>query len=246
MATKGEEWFLRSSLLLLKGTFYLAKTVLIREAKKHRQQTGCDLDGLLKNNEQKLKHEFRHRKHMEKLFPPSGKTNVEDWDISLLTGVLLTVFRKSLPEADRTAIKNIKYQRNDVYAHCAAASLDEVDYNDTCKYLKDAFNKLASGCDSEVKQECDAIIKTCLYETLDHKSHVEQLKRLAEKDDMLLEILAKIETTGKETKNDLKNTFKAENSALHRSITEDISRSEKNICNTYRDLQLKREGLIFY
>lgn len=200
MATTDEERYVRWTFLLLKGTLFIVKKFLVRKGQNEFQLTGRDLDALLNANKRKLEHEFRHKDQRKKLFPTSGKTNVEEWDISLLAGVLQIVFRPSLSRDEHHALKTIKLQRNDVYAHRATAGVDTDSYTDICDDLQNAFDIMASGFDSEIQQECSDIIKSCLKGELDIESHLEQLKRNSETDYMLSKIIAKIEAAVKENK----------------------------------------------
>lgn len=227
MATADEEKFLRSSLLMLKGTLYIAKEVLIRQEQEEIRRTGRDLDDLLKAYKQKLEHEFKNHSQREILFPLNGKTEVEKWDISMLTGVLLIIFQSTLSADERIAVRHIKHQRNDIYAHTATASLSDDDYNDLCRELKEAYDTLASGCSSEIKGKCDNIVEICLNGPLDIQSHIEQLKQMLETDDMFREILEKIETSINCTR-------------------ENILQSKRDICECFRATQMTKQGLIFY
>ncbi|XP_053378699.1 uncharacterized protein LOC123526889 [Mercenaria mercenaria] len=242
MTTAEEENYLRSSFLLLKGGTFAARKVVIREEQKEIQKSGRDLDDLLMDNKGRLEHEFRNYKHREKLFPADGKTKVEDWDISLLTGVLRIVFRSTLSEDERKAVRSIKLQRNDVYAHRATADLSCDDYSDVCDELKEALRNLTSEFSEGVKTECEDIINSCLNGPIDIKSHIEHLKRVSDTDNMFRTILEKIDKNGKETMENIKEVVGQQHVSLKKDIAEDISNSQDVICRTVRDTQLTKAG----
>ncbi|XP_053389881.1 uncharacterized protein LOC128552846, partial [Mercenaria mercenaria] len=240
MTTTGEENYLRSSLLLLKGGTFTARKVVIREEQKEIRKSGRDLDDLLMDNKGRLEHEFRNYKHRQKLFPADGKTKFEDWDISLLTGVLQVVFRSTLSEKERKAVRSIKHQRNDVYAHRATADLSADNYSDVCDELKEALRNLMSEFSGEIKTECEDIIDSCLNGPIDIKSHIEHLKRVSDTDNMFRTILEKIDKNGKETMENIKEVVGQQHVSLKKDIAEDISNSQDVICRTVRDTQLTK------
>lgn len=238
MASADEEKFMRSLLLLLKGTLFIAKKVVTREEQKEIQRTGRDLDDVLKDNRKKIEHKFKKYKQREILFPPSGRTKVEMWDISLLTGVLLNVFESSLSDDERKAVKNIRTQGKEVYAHTDTASLSDNDYIDICDGLKTSFYTLASGFSSEIHDQCKNIVDTCLSGALDLTCHVEELKRLTEMDSMFRETIRNIDRAGEETTTNVSKALKQETS----DVVQAISQSEKTINRSV----IENDGLTFY
>ena len=155
MADEGQTYFLRSVLLLIEGGSFISREILYRESNK----TGRDIDSLLGDFRTKLKHEF-HGKQFEKLFPGIDiKTDVKCWDLQLLIGVISIVFRRSISVSEKKDLTVLKQLRNEVFMHCANASLDVEKYEDVIEQLEDSLNGLASTFENSVKEVCFTFIK---------------------------------------------------------------------------------------
>lgn len=193
MVTVEEEYYLRSSLLLLKGCGYIALKVLRRVEQEEIQNSGKNIDVILREKEQKLKHKFSSNKQREKLFPENGPTNPETWDLAMIASVLLSCFRKSLNDNEIDAIKSISYKRNGVHAHSHSASLPRNTYEEVCKQLKQDISVLSSKFDQAVSTNCNNIISDCLKGKLDITNEKDAVKLVADSDDLFQKILNDIE-----------------------------------------------------
>ncbi|XP_053389042.1 uncharacterized protein LOC128552068 [Mercenaria mercenaria] len=153
MATEENTYFLRSFLLLVEGGLYSSRETLGREC----QKAGGNLDALLKQCENKLKHEF-HGKHYDKLFPQYGTTDINKWDLQLSVGVLINVFGRSLSLTEKQKLRALRDLRNEIYMHCASASLDQKKYEEVQEELEDIITTLAATFDKPVRDRCSAYI----------------------------------------------------------------------------------------
>ncbi|XP_053401283.1 uncharacterized protein LOC123554873 [Mercenaria mercenaria] len=198
MITEEDEYFLRASILLLKGGRLMSKETLYKEL----QKTGGNLDVLLKQHERKFKHRFV-KKEREKLFPTAGVTDVETWDLAMLTTVSLTVFKQSLNDDEKNDLKSIKYMRDEIYAHTHSSSLSADQYEEIRKKLQNALTSLSNGLSEKLKDECSKIIQECttgpispsleaelttLIEDTEH-SFQAVMNKLRQNNDLLHEIL---------------------------------------------------------
>ncbi|XP_053391298.1 uncharacterized protein LOC123529861 [Mercenaria mercenaria] len=220
MTTTENEYYLRTTLLIMKGGVFATRKILNRQVASN----GGDLNVLLLSNRRKLEHEF-HKKQYEKLFPFSGETNVDVWDIAMLTGVLLIVFKPTLCDKDRDAIRAIKSNRNEVSAHNPTASLS-IDTFEYCRdELEKAITQLCSTFDDTIKKECKDIINNCLNGALEIKSCLESMKSACDTDDLFRAIMAKFDSTGKQ-------------------LSEEITSAKKDICKAVHDEQEKQTSEI--
>ncbi|XP_053388614.1 interferon-induced helicase C domain-containing protein 1-like [Mercenaria mercenaria] len=153
MATEENTYFLRSFLLLVEGGLYISRETLGREC----QKAGGNLDALLKQCENKLKHEF-HGKQYDKLFPQYGTTDINKWDLQLSVGVLINVFGRSLSLTEKQKLRALRDLRNEIYMHCASASLDQKKYEEVQEELEDIITTLAATFDKPVRDRCSAYI----------------------------------------------------------------------------------------
>ncbi|XP_053382777.1 uncharacterized protein LOC128549655 [Mercenaria mercenaria] len=187
MATAENEYYIRAILLLVEGGSYISKKILYRE------HFG-DLDKSLKRLERELKHEF-HEKQIDKLFPQTGNTMVDTWDLQMLIKVVLRLFHNSLKREDIRNLRVLKWLWNEVQAHSPSVTLDAVQYEDINDQLTDALTSLAAGFEKNVQQECRSIINKYTSGPLDVMSSRECLKQLQNNAVLVKEILEKIESS---------------------------------------------------
>ncbi|XP_053382869.1 uncharacterized protein LOC123540271 [Mercenaria mercenaria] len=216
MATTENEYYLRSILLLAEGGSYISKKVLYRE------HFG-DLDKLLKGFERELKHEL-HEKQIETLFPRTGNTIVDTWDLQMLIIVVLRLFHNSLKREDKKNLRVLKSLRNEVQAHNPSATLDVVQYENINDQLTDALTCLASGFDEHVQQECRLYINKYTSGPLDVMSARECLKQLQDNDVLFKQVLEKIESS----KNDICATQKSLSDDV-KNVSQQMTDFEKNV-----------------
>ncbi|XP_053392031.1 uncharacterized protein LOC128554741, partial [Mercenaria mercenaria] len=187
-----EEYFLRASLLLLKGGGLMSKETLNREV----QKAGENLDVLLKRHKGNLKHKFSTEQR-NKLCLDGGTTCVEQWDLAMLTLVPLTVFKLSLNEDEKKALKCIKYKRDTVYAHTHSSVLSFDDYDDIRNDLEKALHVLSNGLSDYVKDECDKIIQQCTTGPISPSVKAELSKQLKGTEDLVKAVMTKLTDTHK-------------------------------------------------
>ncbi|XP_053390148.1 uncharacterized protein LOC128553061 [Mercenaria mercenaria] len=209
-----EEYFLRASLLLLKGGGLMSKETLSREV----QKAGINLDVLLKTNKSILKHKFS-REQRNKLCLDGGTTCVDQWDLAMLTTVPLTVFKQSLNDDEKKALKCIKYKRDTVYAHTHSSVLSFDDYDDIRKELEEALGVLSNGLSGNVKDECAKIIQQCTTGPVNPSVKAELSKQLKGTEDLVKAVMIKLTDTHKAVSN-MRNDIED----LKQLIIEDLGR----------------------
>ncbi|XP_053391868.1 uncharacterized protein LOC128554615 [Mercenaria mercenaria] len=175
MITEEDEYFLRASLLLLKGGRLMSKETLYKELRK----AGGNLDVLLKQHERKFKHKFV-KKQREKLFPGAGVTDVETWDLAMLTTVTLKVFKQSLNDDEKNDLETIKCMRDEIYAHTYSSSLSADQYGDIQKELQNALTSLSNGLSEKLKDDCFKIIQECTTGPISPSTKAELTKQISE------------------------------------------------------------------
>jgi flagellar capping protein FliD len=228
MVTIDNEYYLRIILLLLDGSTYICKKVFNRELHKH----GGDLDVLLKKWKNKLQHEF-YKRQMEKLFPNDGldKTDINKWDIQMIIGVMLLLFRLTLTDEEKRILKDIKYIRHEVFAHSPSASLCLEKYEDVQKQLEDAMKHLARSFDQNVKIKCNDYITVFTTGALDVNSAIQRLQEAKDTDDLFQQVLSVL----RETQTSLTNEIRDVKQDL-RSVTIGIEKIEEAECNNFKAL----------
>ncbi|XP_053391008.1 uncharacterized protein LOC128553847 isoform X2 [Mercenaria mercenaria] len=168
-----DKYFLRASILLLKGGRLMSKETLYKELRK----AGEDLDVLLKQHKRKFKHKFV-KKQMDKLFPDAGGTDVETWDLAMLTTVLLTVFKQSLNEDEKNDLKSIKCMGDEIYAHTYSSSLNADQYEDIRKELENALTSLSKELSEKLTDDCSKIIQECTTDPISPSLIAELTKQI--------------------------------------------------------------------
>ncbi|XP_053403307.1 uncharacterized protein LOC128558374 [Mercenaria mercenaria] len=223
MTTTENEYFLRITYLLLKGGTFILGKVLHREVQKN----GGDIDVSLQAFRKKLHHEL-HKKQFDKVFA-SGGTNIQVWDIAIYINVLTIVFRNTLTDAERRSIRSMLHLRNETYAHIPNALLPYEKYEDCREELEDAINELSSSLDATVQSACTSIIKECIYQPLDTKNPIENLKQF--NDDLARLVIGKIDSSQKQLSSELAST--------ERKLEGEISAAKDEIIQHTDDLQEK-------
>ncbi|XP_053389097.1 cingulin-like [Mercenaria mercenaria] len=255
MVTLENEYYLRTILLLCEGGAYIAKQIIGRELPNH----GGDLDTLLKQYKNKLRHEF-HEKQMEKLFPNNGydRTDVNKWDIQMLIGVMLLLFRKSLSDEEKQKLKEIKLIRHEVLAHSPSASLYLEKYEDVQKDLRDAINTLANGFDQTIEDKCKEYITTYASEPLEVKSAIKRLQEAKDTDDLFQEVITVIRKSQETLSNEIhavestvRQDLKETQLAFSKDLRQEVGRTKENLTdklnlvedNVRQDVKTTKEKL---
>ncbi|XP_053391281.1 uncharacterized protein LOC128554080 [Mercenaria mercenaria] len=229
MITKEEEYFLRASILLLKGGRLMSKETLYKELRK----AGGNLDVLLKQHERKFKHTFV-KKQREKLFPVAGVTDVETWDLAMLTTVSLRVFKRSLNDDEKNDLKSIKCMRDEMYAHTYSSSLSADEYEDIRKELQNALTSLSNGLSEKLKDDCLKIIQECTTGPISPSLKAELTKQIEDTEHSLLQAVMNKLRNQNEFLSEMKKDIMDKLNKI--SVTED--RSEKIIKVTDTELTL--------
>ncbi|XP_053389515.1 uncharacterized protein LOC128552493 [Mercenaria mercenaria] len=121
--------FIKVFLFLMKGgTLLFRKLVLALVAK-----SGKPLEDILQGHRQSFTETSVHghltKVQFEKLFPRNNQAiDIYQWDISLLTFVLLNVFSGSFTSPEIAAIKVIRDKRNNVVGHGSDSKISKVDF----------------------------------------------------------------------------------------------------------------------
>ncbi|XP_053388845.1 uncharacterized protein LOC128551915, partial [Mercenaria mercenaria] len=232
MIAEEDEYFLRASILLLKGGRLMSKETLYKELRK----AGGNLDVLLKNHETKFRHIFV-KKQREKLFPDAGVTDVETWDLAMLTTVSLTVFNQSLNDDEKKGLKSLKFMRDTIYAHTCSSSLSAGQYEEIRKELQNALTSLSNRLSEKLKDDCYKIIQECTTGPISPSLKAELTKQIEDTEDLMQAVMNKLRNQHEfifEMKKDIMDKLNKI------SVTED--RSEKII--KVIDIELKLSGAV--
>ncbi|XP_053381336.1 uncharacterized protein LOC128549107 [Mercenaria mercenaria] len=182
MVIKEDEYFLRASSLLLKGGRLMSKETLYKELRK----AGGNLDILLKQHKRKLKDKFL-KEQRKKLFPDAGVTDVETWDLAMLTTVSLTVFKQSLNDDEKNGLKSIKRMRDEIYAYTSSLSAGQ--YEEIRNKLQKALTSLSNGLSEKMKGDCFKIIQECTTGSISPSLKAELMKQVADTEPSLRAVM---------------------------------------------------------
>ncbi|XP_045181479.2 uncharacterized protein LOC123540468 [Mercenaria mercenaria] len=190
MTTAGNERYLQYILLLGEGSLLVLKGFI----KKEEQKSGQTLSSLLLSNSKQLRQQIKNDKQYEHLFPPAGSVNVDldTFDISLLTLIILILFGPNLSSQDRIAVRTIRTFRNSLFGHTTSLSLEEDDFNMHRQDLAAVLLQLARELDRDIYDQCQEIIKRSASASFEMKSVLQELKNIHEFD---VKTLTRIETS---------------------------------------------------
>jgi hypothetical protein len=188
MITKEDEDFIRISMLLLKGGGLISKKTLYKQINAAKKP----IETLLATFEKSLRHQF-HKKQLDKLFPSLGSINIEEWDIQMITGTLITVFWTSLTNDEFDALSKIKYVRNEVYAHRSVSpSLTPYDYSGIQTELEQAIKTLSSQLDKDEEEIFAQLIRECTEWQIDSKSADKIYEGVSHSEELLKDVIEKL------------------------------------------------------
>ena len=169
----------RASKLLVDGGGYLTKQMLLQNAISGTIKT---LDEFLaekhvKQSIKKLKSKkYIHAPQYAIIYPPNGNpTNLDDWDITLVTLILNNCLTPS--PAEYIAIQDIRELRNTLYGHTAKVEMTDTDFQQNWTNISSTLIKhsklLTDPNGTKVIQD---LITTISTETLSADKTIETLK----------------------------------------------------------------------
>ncbi|XP_053382142.1 uncharacterized protein LOC123540372 isoform X2 [Mercenaria mercenaria] len=189
MAENGNERYLRYILLLGEGVLLVLRGVVRREV----QRTGSTLDAILTipNNRRQMErncHSETQRLHLFP-YPTTVNSDIETWDISLLTLVLQRLFWSNLKRDERLQISYLRDNRNEYQGHPPAMSMEETEYTTRSADLVTTLQDLASGLDQQTRDTLTRIINDSNAVQFDFHTAIQHLQQLYEfKEEMLREL----------------------------------------------------------
>ncbi|KAK3594194.1 hypothetical protein CHS0354_023110 [Potamilus streckersoni] len=125
-ATSDTDMFMRMAYLLVD----VGSQVLRRLFHHHTVTPTCTLDQYLANNRNSINGLYNwktlNQSQMDVMFPPSGSTDLENYDITLLSALFTHIVRPSKKE--KKLIMFLKKDRNEIYAHASSCKMNITEY----------------------------------------------------------------------------------------------------------------------
>lgn len=177
------EFYVRIFLLVFKGGTLVCKRIVDREIEH------VGLDTILQSQEPSLKQKLLRYQYVT-LFPKSGTPNYQEFDLSLLTVVLLEVI--TIPRDERQEVENIKKVRNEI-VHNGKVFLDKGTYSHQKCILSEALKHLSAKFDTDLQNECKELIQHCLNEPLDEKAAFHYIRQIRNDEEALQRVYEKLE-----------------------------------------------------
>lgn len=156
MPTSGGEHHLRYMLLLGEGVPFVLRSIIKREENNCKQS----LPDILTEKEHTLREFFKHDSQFKKLFPSKGdaNTDIETWDIALLSEILLNLFGQNLTLHERVQVKSFGYSRNDL-VHRYLTVYEEHEFTHDMSDLVVVLLNLSANIGQETYDRCLDLIK---------------------------------------------------------------------------------------
>jgi hypothetical protein len=161
-------------LIMNGGTFILRRLIhkVVNESKR-------TLDNFLSQSEEQLRKKL-NTKQTELVFPGQGQTrDINEWDISLLTLVLLEVFQGYFNGQDILSIKEIRDQRNKIIGHKPNAVMNQKEFNSHWYMTLRELKCLAVLLPAEDQKDLNDI-ETSIYHTQLIQDLIEQSDEIKE------------------------------------------------------------------
>ncbi|KAK3586480.1 hypothetical protein CHS0354_016903 [Potamilus streckersoni] len=116
----------------------------------HTATPTCTLDQYLAKHKSTLnnllKRKVLHQSQMDILFPPNlGNTNLEDYDVTLLSALLNNVV-PSLTQQEEDMIKHLREDRNKLYGHAKSCKMNAMEYQTCWKIISSILITLSQQC----------------------------------------------------------------------------------------------------
>ncbi|XP_053390125.1 uncharacterized protein LOC128553042 isoform X2 [Mercenaria mercenaria] len=181
--------FIKLFLLLMNGGTFLLRTLIY----KLTSESGKSLDDLLLQNRDSLDDKLKkNRKQFDLLFPGSSQNaDIEQWDISLLTFVLLNVFKGLFDSQEIAAIKVIRDHRNKILAHNAKSEITLKDFMSAWIQVSSALTNLSTTVTPEDQKELKQIESTIFKDPF-QKELVGQLNEIGKTDILLKAVIENV------------------------------------------------------
>ncbi|XP_053373377.1 uncharacterized protein LOC123544561 [Mercenaria mercenaria] len=187
MATEGNIRYLQYILLLGEGSSLVLQGIANREARKRQKP----LETVLEENRPLLQNKFRDELLFKRIFATNGSVNADmnTWDITLLTGVNLTLFKSTLTWNEKASIRFLKDMRNELLAHASTMSLENEDFQSLWLELSTTLTTLAAKLPQEIQDKCNERITELSKGLGNLKSTKEKIKMIAQNDDYFVQAL---------------------------------------------------------
>ncbi|XP_053374554.1 uncharacterized protein LOC123562047 [Mercenaria mercenaria] len=188
--------FIKLFLLLMNGGTFLLRTLIY----KLISESGKSLDDLLLQSRYLFDMELKkNRKQFDLLFPGSSqKADIEQWDISLLTFVLLNVFKGFFDCSEIISIKVIRDHRNKILAHNANSEMTLKDFMSAWNQVSCALTHLSVTVTPKDQKELKCI-ESSIFQDPFQKKIVGQLKEMGQTDTLVQAVIEKFMPLVKKT-----------------------------------------------
>ncbi|XP_060592133.1 uncharacterized protein LOC132746875 [Ruditapes philippinarum] len=180
--------------LLMEGGTFIARELLKRETKKKEG----NLKDFLKDHAEQLKRRFTQEQMND-----IGLAFTEDWNVVLLTGVILELFRTTLTPREKRELLVIRNVREELLAHVEDVSLDEETFEDLRDQLEEALDTLSQGLDSALVVKCQEIVSRYVDEPIHMPSTLDRLHEMCEADDAFENVAQRLKEETKSIVDDI-------------------------------------------
>ncbi|XP_053372564.1 uncharacterized protein LOC123561140 isoform X2 [Mercenaria mercenaria] len=183
------EYFVRFILLVIKGGSQILRKIVSSGLEKQK----TSLEKFLNNEKQAICSSKDFTKlHRDKLYYSSEPPDISNWDISLLSRVVLLDFF-GLDSSQSAAVKKIRELRNQYQAHTTEASIEIRHFHTVWNELVLVITFLSHEIDKNDRLELMDLINNLASEQLDLNASIEELKMLDRTDEFFESIQRSIE-----------------------------------------------------
>lgn len=155
MSASDGEHNLRYMFLLGEGVPFVLREMLKKEVNICKKS----LSEILSPKENDLRDLFKHDHQFKKLFPSKGNVNtdLETWDVCLLTQIVLDLFGHDLTLQERLHVKSFGYSRTDLI-HRALSVYEEHEFTRELSDLVVVLLRLSARTDQETYEKCQDLV----------------------------------------------------------------------------------------
>ncbi|XP_060553840.1 uncharacterized protein LOC132714920 isoform X2 [Ruditapes philippinarum] len=180
MASIGNDRYLRYLLLVGQGGTITLRGILIRDI-------GSPLPDVLDHNRAKLK---MKKNEMDRIFTENGISDINKWDIAILSKIILQLCRGKTPAEELDYIRILQSLRNELSHPGSLAINDDKEYVEQWRHAGCTLTKLSKNLDRSIRDECQNLIENCKSGLINRQETLHMLGSISQYDNKISEQLA--------------------------------------------------------
>jgi hypothetical protein len=130
------------------------------------------------------------KKELDRIFTENGISDINTWDIAILSKIILQLCRGKTPDDELDNIRILKSLRNEL-AHSGSLTIShENEYVKQWKRVGSILTELSKNLDRSTRDECQNLIENCKAGLINRQETLHMLGNISQHDNKISEQLA--------------------------------------------------------